>query len=482
MKKPVKMKIPEWKKNDIEKGKTVDPNKIITLKKTISFTRNRIIAADAKPETSSTEKDKVVFKVPQTKIPSIQNRDPRLTRNTIQGNQIVREVQNDVVPLIEQANKPPQSALKSHLLNNKNGQRISVKERLGNRPNISSNVSLAPPQILLDNIQSETSFVIPKSTTASNPIVSTTSTSAIHGLNKPNNLNHEQKHITDANQPKIGQQFSKPSTIPTQPLPAFALNPVKKPVVQLKLPSFATGEQQYEPAFTYLFKKTCRYHMIKSCKKEHECPLEHQLPNRNFFCQSINKMSQKSVIDLYNNYMRRNQTLFEFYFPEFCNYFGENKLTDQLIQMVEDCNERKVCFYFLMIIEGLILTGKTFTQALAALITAIKYRNSRTSKEIIKLILNPRNETIEPFVETLHSVAEQDNFNFSVEWMNRLLVMWHEQDIRDLNRTIWDPKIWRVFNRTIVKLIGKDESLLSKLDSDLLTKFVDSNGSDNKQQ
>lgn len=473
-KKSIPMAIPKWKKADMEKGKTgelrqPEPRKPIT---SIPSTSRATVAQ--KSDILPTEPDKLVFKVPQriSQTPT-QVRDPRLTRSVVQGNNIIRVVQNnvDVPAAVPNQQSQPQIVRRPVLCDVSESQRKSVKDRLGTRQNFinfNNSAATAPTQIIVPDIQSETSFVIPKSvpplsTTLNNITASSSSSSMVDRLNKPIDSIPVQRQVPKESQPNVAAQMAGPQNAPPQPIPAFALNPVRKKEVKLTVPSFASGPQQYEPVFTYLFKKTCRYNMIDACKNEHECSLSHRLPDHDFFRKSLDKMFQKSVIDLYDNYMRRNIKLFRFYFMDFCTYFGRNNLTDKLLQMVHDCNERKVTFHYSDIIEGLILTGKSFTLALFDLIGAIQYRTKLISKEIVKLILSPRNESINSFVSALKSIAQQDNFSFSVEWMNRLLLIWHEKNVHELNETIWH-------------LICKDQSLVAKLDSELVTKFMDAHG------
>lgn len=461
------MAIPKWKKADMDKGKTNEAKKPEPRKLITSIPSTSKVTVTQKTVNLAAKQDKSIFKVHQ-QTPQTQIRDPRLTRSFSQSNNIIRVVQNNVESTTAAPNQQcqPQIGRRTVLCDVNENQRKPVKDRLGTRPNITNfnnSAATEPSLIIVPDIQSETSFVIPKSVPTLNATSSNTAASSSSSMSdRIHQL--DQRQMPKESQPNVAAQMASPKNAPQQQIPAFALNPVRKNEVKLKVPSFASGPQQYEPVFTYLFKKTCRYNMIEACKNEHECVLSHRLPDHDFFRKSLDKMFQKSVIDLYDNYMRRNLKLFQFYFLDFCNYFGRNNLTDKLLQMVQDCNERKVTFHYSDIIEGLILTGKSFTHALADLIGAIRYRNKLISKEIVKLILSPRNENINSFVSTLKSIAEQNNFSFSVEWMNRLLLIWHEKNVHELNETIWH-------------LVCKDPSFVSKLDSELITKFMDSHGS-----
>lgn len=466
------MSIPSWKKVEMEKGKKSEPEKVelqkpsepqkIELKKpelrrTISLSIGNTTAIN-KPmaNNKSAVPDKVVFKVP---------RDPRLTRSVTHSGSIIRVVQNDVLETTETSVSAPvqiapQVALPSILVDTNTASRIPVKERLGVRSNANySNPTLAARPTLFSNESNPTPFVIPKN----QPSKALDSTFLANRINQPISSNVDPRKapapILAKELPNVAQQSAPtPSTTPL--MPAFALNPVRKKVVLLTLPSFASGPQQYEPVFTYLFKKTCRRFMSDTCQNPNECQLEHRLPDHDYFRTSLDKMFQSSVIDLYENYMCRNDKLFNFYIEDFCKYFGKNNLTDTLKQMVEDCNERHVAFHFTAIVEGLMSTGQSFTKALAEVISSVHYRSVKTSEAIVKLILKKENENIRPFISTLDSIARQNKFKFKVEWMNRLLQIYNEKNVHELNETIWH-------------IVNAEKDMVVKFDADQITKFMD---------
>lgn len=139
-------------------------------------------------------------------------------------------------------------------------------------------------------------------------------------------------------------------------------------------------------------------------------------------------------------------------------------LVAKLKEMVGDCAERKVPFHFGNIIDGLMLTGRSYTRALADLIPAVRCRSIRTSKEILKLILHPRNGNIDPFVTVIDSIRSQDHFKFPNEWINRLLIIQSQK--KNANAAL---------NATIFELInGVDQKGMKALDQELFTKFIES--------
>lgn len=185
--------------------------------------------------------------------------------------------------------------------------------------------------------------------------------------------------------------------------------------------------------------------------------MEHILPDHKWFRKSLDKMFQKNVIDLYDNYMRRNQKLFDFYFDVFCDFFADNKLCDKLTQMVNDCNERKVQFHFARIVDGLIKTGHTYVKALGILITSISTRKIGSSRELVKLILSPRNDNVRAFVSVLESIANTEHFKFRPEWINTLLLLHNEKNLVELAKLI-------------CKIVS-EKNIVTSVNEELLTKF-----------
>lgn len=370
------MSIPQWKKVDMEKGKGTTVAKKIELKKSEPGKLNRTIVVNRIPKATVTS-IKAPVKVPattSTKIPALMSmqlqipqsgdkgksvfkiplqaqRDPRLVKGVTNSNNAEDNAQ---------ATQPPNQS--ASLTNPNAGERISVKERLG----------FQSQQPLFSNLKNTTSFVV-----QSNSVLRLT---AAESSSMASRVSQPIPSISiPIQQPTAGHVNRQNAMQPLRPTPpAFARS---KEDLELILPSFATGPQKYEPVFTHLFRTTCRAFMRNCCIKP-DCQLEHRFPDHIWFRTEITKMFQASIVDLYENYMCRNQKLFDFYFDDFCHFFGKNMLVDNLKQMVEDCAERKVPFHFNRIIEGLMLTGRSFTKALAELIPAIPCRSIKRDIKI----------------------------------------------------------------------------------------------------
>lgn len=475
------MALPSWKQSNIEKDKKSEQKrpelnnferkkpelkKTVFISKAVASTSNGIVATTSSVNNRLADGSKVVFKIPKqpsatvtsvtipnatvSKTPS---RDPRLSKGTPQNN-AAQPVINVSSPAVNQILTPNAMANDGKSQAPASVQRISIKERLGSR------IRLNQPQNRL-NIQNVASVTI-----RNGPLNAATSTFLANRINQPiPGIQIPSSSMQVAPQPPSPQQQANTplNLLSPHEVAALDLNVNRRNVFTLSLPSFATGTQRYEPAFTYLFSKTCHYFMMDSCQNANECQREHRLPDHDFFRQSLDKMTQTNVIDLYENYMCRNIKIFKFYFEDLCTYFGKNGLKKWLKQMVEDCVERKVQNHIPQIVDGLMLTGQSFTKSLAEMIASVSCRKMRTSKEIIELILSPRNENIRPFIGVIDSIGRQDNFAFSLKWIQRLLIIHREMKVPELSDIIWH-------------LINVNQKTISRLDPDLLTNFMDSYG------
>lgn len=459
------MSIPKWKQIDIEKGKSTEP-KAVEPQKSGSENMNRstmlnrvlITAATsttapamrpkatamAKTAAATLRKPGTVFKIP---LQAQSNRDPRLVKTITNTNCVAP----NTAQAAQQSNENAPSATAD------TNERKSVKERLGTK---------FQTQALFSNIKNTTSFVIQSNmrlTAEQSSSVASRVDQPIPSI--PMSMIKTSSETVNRPNAMQSQPQPMPMAMPVMypPPPAFARK--RKAETELILPSFATGPQKYEPVFTYLFKTTCR-HFMRSDKRcaNPDCQLEHRMPDHSLFRIEIDKMFQTSVIDLYENYMCRNQKLFDFYFDDFCYYFGKNKLMDKLKQVAEDCTDRNSPFHFNSIIDGLMLTGMSFTKAVATLIPFIQCRSMATSKEVLKLILSPRIANIDPFVQVIESIRLNTRFKFNIEWINRLLSI-HSQKKNvnvDLNNTIFE----------LINGVSLEKSARA-LNQELMTKFID---------
>ncbi|XP_031621724.1 uncharacterized protein LOC116339808 [Contarinia nasturtii] len=415
---------------------TIHNNLLKNVTVTINNRSDKILEQPAAP--NATIGPKAIFKIParvitNKTISGAENvsRDPRMAISTVQN---IPGPANSV-PVEKNVEASSQAP------NNVQPQRLSVKDRLGSR------ISGKPFTPL--NGQ-KTGFIINNSTDG--PINDTPPTQRATGTTPFSNA-HRNMASTQA---QINVQQPHPD------LPTFMRKELEqKSLCAFEMPSFATTSQRYDRIFHRIFERTCHLNMNEACLLPHECQLNHQLPDHNYFRSCINKMDRKRVIDLYDEFMCRCQKLFDFYFVDFCDYFGQHGLTDKLKKMVNDCNMRKVHFHFIAIVDGFMKTGKTFAGALIEVVGAINQRSIRASKEIIKLVLNPRNNNIKPFIVVLDSITKQENFKLTTEWINRILTIQIDTGIAELSSIIW-----RITDFT---RLGKD---YEKLDQKLLEKFM----------
>lgn len=461
---PKTMNIPRWKQKEMENEKTTSKDSTQTVSGGVaSADQGAAVTATTSYEAGPIESEANVFKKPQQPVAKKnvpQNRDPRMTRSVVhsagQDNERLQmTIQNDPKP--SQVMAPRSTNIKNRLGWNNN-----------NRPTLASNStgrSLPKLKSRGTGITRTAIFVAP--TEVVKPTLTPTQTPVSVVQNAPSTSVVEEANQEQSPQIPVSPESQSPQGTPFEPpqqalfsLPTFAALTTKN-VSQMTLPSFATGPQQYEPPFTYLFKKVCRLYMHDACDNPNECGLEHICPNPRYTRSLLNKMYQKSVIDLYDNYMRRNIKLFNFYFEMFSDYFADKNLIDKLKQMVEDCNERKVQYHFSQIVDSLCKTGKSYTDALGDVINAVIHRSLGASREIVKLIVHTRNENIVPFIDCLYSIANTAKFKFRPEWINHLLLIHNEKKIVGLAKVIY--------------VIIDENSINTNVDTELLNAFNELN-------
>lgn len=261
---------------------------------------------------------KVVFKIPQrpsicATTPNVATRDPRIAKSSTPNPAtlvITSTVQNCTV-----------TSQAAPVVNNTTDQRVSVKERLGNRFAVKH--------------QPSTSFIIP-SDSAPNSLPTNTANDE-KPQPKPPGLYTNTFRLMQA-----AQQTTKNVQQPHPDLPSFVREALEsKQLIELKIPSFATGTQKYEPLFFRLFERTCRVFMFDECNS-HDCQFEHQLPDHDMVRKTLDRIGNERTIEFYDEFICRNQKLFDFYLSEFTGYFGKHGMNAKLKQMVENCIERKV--------------------------------------------------------------------------------------------------------------------------------------------
>lgn len=115
------------------------------------------------------------------------------------------------------------------------------------------------------------------------------------------------------------------------------------------------------------------------------------------------------------------------------------------------------------IIEGFMKNGKPFSKGLKDVVESITNRSIKTSKEVIKLILHARNDSIRPFIDILDSMSKQENFKFSAEWVNRMMFIYSEMKVKGLSEVIW-------------RIINANSLNLQMYDAELVTKFMEDYG------
>lgn len=228
----------------------------------------------------------------------------------------------------------------------------------------------------------------------------------------------------------------------------------------LVLPAFYQSPEQYRPVFGYLFNKVCRPFMSDDCKKNpHQCQFDHRLPDVDLFGSLIEKMLLDDILQTYETFMLRVPKLFDTYFEVLASYFAKKQRRDVLKRMIIDCDTRFKQHFFPHIVKCFMEMGDSYPKSLAGLIQTVKQRTTKTSHEIVKMILDGRNTNIKAFFNVLHRISEQRAYRYSIDHANRLLRIFDETKSDELAATIWK--------------ITEDTNLPKLLDQEYLKKFAD---------
>lgn len=247
----------------------------------------------------------------------------------------------------------------------------------------------------------------------------------------------------------------KASNVPK--LPQISRVNIKESLV---LPAFAQGPEQYRPVFGYLFERVCRPFMNEDCSMNpNQCKFNHRLPDVELFGNSIEKMLVDDIVQTYETFMLRVPKLFDTYFNVLASYFAKKQRRDVLKRMIIDCDTRFKQHFFPHIVKCFMEMGDSYSKALAGLIQSMKNRTTKTSHEIVKMILDARNTNIKPFFKVLHRISEQKAYTFSVEHANRLLRLFDSTRNQELAMAIFK--------------ITVDTNLAKLMDQEYLKKFAE---------
>lgn len=228
----------------------------------------------------------------------------------------------------------------------------------------------------------------------------------------------------------------------------------------LVLPDFFQNPEQYRPVFGFLFKNVCRPFMSYNCSlNPNQCKFDHRLPDVEWFIYSIEKMLVDDIVETYKIFMLRIPKLFDTYFQVLATYFAKKQRRDVLKQMIIDSDTRFKQHFFPHIVKCFMEMGNSYSKALAELIQTIKNRTTKTSHEIVKMILDGRNTNIKPFFKVLHRISEQKAYKFSIDHTNRLLRLFDSTKNGELAMAIFK--------------ITEDLNLAKLVDQEYLKKFAD---------
>lgn len=231
-----------------------------------------------------------------------------------------------------------------------------------------------------------------------------------------------------------------------------------------KLTSYDTNPQWFEPLFGVLFDNTCRRFLWSGCQLGADCKFRHMMPEKTRFRATLDKYSEKDVVETYEEFFLRNNTIFQYYFQEFIDYFGAHGNVDKLRDMTNDCNKRSLQSFFPHLVKGFMQTGTRhlYHLALKNLINCLKQRNQKSTEQIVKLILHRDNNNVEHFYQFLKDIYcnSKQTFQFDVISVNRMLAICLE-------------KPDKILDDLISKVCGQmPQTLLARVNQGLIADFV----------
>lgn len=131
-----------------------------------------------------------------------------------------------------------------------------------------------------------------------------------------------------------------------------------------------------QPCINYLSKKPC----------ETPCSFSHELPHGKMIYEALQTFSNDLVLFIYSDFLVKNNSTFEQYFPLLCQFFGNRKLKATLTTLVKDCEKYEKYEFFQVIFDGLLLCGMKKVDALSIIVNCCNSICSASDEAFLKII------------------------------------------------------------------------------------------------
>lgn len=234
---------------------------------------------------------------------------------------------------------------------------------------------------------------------------------------------------------------------------------------KLELPSFVTEPQKFEPLFGLLFDGVCRTFLWNDCQLGDRCRATHRWPENGWFRATLEKYGVNDVLTLYDQFLMRNQFIFDKYFCDVVDYCSAHGLRDKLHEMSNECNKRDRQDWFPMMVKAFTQTGLTYSKSTKRLIQSLTSQKPDALKWLVNVILDHNNDDIAAFLPVLETCVNK-KFSFPIHAVNRMMAISVRQS---------SEKLKQIVASVLKEATG---TFISRLDTKLLKAFCPSESGD----
>lgn len=200
--------------------------------------------------------------------------------------------------------------------------------------------------------------------------------------------------------------------------------------IKFKLPAFVLGSRkavtipekpnEERLGIESIFPNVCFHFLQNECIYDN-CLDSHTYPENEEVYTKLCGLGPAKSIQLFNVIVARCPNLHR-YCETFVEYFAVNKQTNQLIKMIDFCEDPNnyMLILFQNIIKAFIQSGLSYKET----IKTILKQHKRISRASLTIIFNWRaieNATISGLIEAIDSLSSDRDFEFDPAIMNRLL-------------------------------------------------------------
>lgn len=203
-----------------------------------------------------------------------------------------------------------------------------------------------------------------------------------------------------------------------------------------KLPPFLMVPKFSKYGIAILFPNLCLQYMAENCRfNEEHCPLQmkHKPPSSQWLRRRMSVCLAEDVGTVFTQRVSHSAKLFNHVVEDFCHFFGQHKMTDQLFYAADLClssTRKHYVGHLKHCIEGFVLAGTSYAEALYKTLSRIKDTDIHAAERnqvMLTLILDERNTKINLFLKFLTFFVNYHVDLFEVDHLNALLSINNER-------------------------------------------------------